>query len=39
MDPVTREVSSVQAQIFGVDSPSYMFFDVPGFLGGEKSFA
>ena len=37
-DPVTLKVSSVQAQIFGMDSPSYKFFDMPGMLGGEQTF-
>ena len=36
---VTTQVSSVDVQIFGTNSPSYRFFDVPGMLGGEQTFS
>jgi hypothetical protein len=35
---VTREVSGKDVNIFGMDSPTYKFFDVPGLWGGEQSF-
>ena len=35
---VTTQVSCFDAQIFGTNSPTYRFIDVPGLLGGEYSF-
>jgi len=32
---VTTKVDWKEAQLFGMNSPTYRFYDVPGLLGGE----